>query len=171
MMLPEFTAPISSASKLAAFSEWATPMSSAWRIRSFASRGWPSRSAAVRVWALLTSTSIALPVAPRQALDQEGRIRRRPRRTLHQLRHRPAHPVPVYVLAQPLAQRLELAAREGVLQWPDRAIGRGEELRTIHVAERVRREVADQPIGPMDVLETSLAVVRRTHAEPALVQL
>src|SRR6478735_7334384 len=165
MMLPEFTAPISSASKLAAFSEWATPMSSAWRIRSFASRGWPSRSAAVRVWALLTSTSIALPVAPRQALHEERWIRRRPRRPLDQLRHRPAHPVPVYVLAQPLAQRLELTARERVLERSDRAVRSSEELRAIHVAERVRGEVADQSIGPVNVLQTSLTVAFGTHAE------
>src|SRR5688572_23515758 len=52
MMLPELMWPASSAAKLAAFTEWATPMSSAWMIRSFALAGWPSRSAIVLFWAL-----------------------------------------------------------------------------------------------------------------------
>ena len=51
MMLAELTPPLRSASKLAAFSEWATPRSSAWRITILASRGWPSRSAIERACA------------------------------------------------------------------------------------------------------------------------
>src|SRR5882757_6206401 len=51
MMLAEEITPLSSASKLAASAEWADPRSSACRISSLASRGYPSRSATVLVWA------------------------------------------------------------------------------------------------------------------------
>src|SRR6185503_12976177 len=51
MMLADEMAPLSSASKLAALAEWAKPRSSACRISSFESRGYPSRSATVLVWA------------------------------------------------------------------------------------------------------------------------
>src|SRR5689334_12749854 len=53
MMLAELITPLSSASRLAAFSEWATPRSSAWRMRSLELAGWPSRSAMVRVCACI----------------------------------------------------------------------------------------------------------------------
>jgi hypothetical protein len=49
--LADEIAPFSSASKLAASMECAAPRSSAWIMSSFESRGWPSRSAIVLVWA------------------------------------------------------------------------------------------------------------------------
>jgi hypothetical protein len=51
MMLADEITPLSRASKLAALAEWAKPRSSACRISSFESRGYPSHSATVFVWA------------------------------------------------------------------------------------------------------------------------
>src|SRR3954467_7329785 len=51
MTLADVIAPRASASRLAAFTECATPRSSPWRIRSFASAGYPSRDAMVIVCA------------------------------------------------------------------------------------------------------------------------
>jgi hypothetical protein len=51
-------------------------------------------------------------VPSRQTLHEMGSIRPLPRRSLHQRRHRPPHPMPVYVLCQPLAQRCEHSSCE-----------------------------------------------------------
>src|SRR5438046_4602511 len=113
--------------------------------------------------------TVAIP--PCETLHEVRRVRPLARRARDQLGHRPPHPVPMYVLAQPLAQRCELSPRERFLQRTDRALRRGEQLRRVHVAERIRREVSDQALGPMDVLQAPLAIVPRTHAEVSLVQL
>jgi hypothetical protein len=68
MMLAELIIPFSNASKLAAFSECATPRSSACRMSSLALRGWPSRSATVRVCADIVDAMT------RDAIEDQSRV-------------------------------------------------------------------------------------------------
>jgi len=68
------------------------------------------------------------------------------------------------VLAQPVADRTDLAVRERLVLRADLAFEVLPELRCDHRAERVAREVAEEAGGPMDVLEDADAVVG--HADP-----
>ena len=68
------------------------------------------------------------------------------------------------VLAQPLAQRREIARRDAVVERGDVRVGPLPQLAGDQVAERVGREVADQPGRPVHVLEHALGVVG--HVEP-----
>ena len=74
-------------------------------------------------------------------------------------------PVAVDPVAQPAEQLAEVAAGELRVEVAQLGPGRGDELGRVHVAQRVRREVADQPLGPVAVLQAAFPVVRRDDAE------
>src|SRR5436190_9799654 len=61
--------------------------------------------------------------------------------------------VPVEVLAQPLADRTELAAPDLLVDVVDVGAQAVEDLNADHVAERVRRKVTEAATAPMDVLQ------------------
>src|SRR3954471_11131437 len=65
-------------------------------------------------------------------------------------------PVTVDVIAQPLAQRPELARREVAFDVGQIVAQRAPQLRGHQVPERVGREVADRPGAPVDVLQHAL---------------
>ena len=64
----------------------------------------------------------------------------------------------VDLLAQPIAQRLELASGELGVQSAQFLVGRGEELGGVEIAQRVGGEIADQPGPPVNVLQHALRV-------------
>ena len=71
----------------------------------------------------------------------------------------------VDVLAEPLAERGELAAADLLVDVGDVLRDPLPELRRGDVAERVRREVADRAAGPVRVLERAVRDVRHLDAE------
>jgi hypothetical protein len=62
-------------------------------------------------------------------------------------------------LAEEVAQRAELTRAELVVEVRKRLANELPELAGDHVAKRVRREVAERPGGPVDVLEHAVGVV------------
>ena len=63
------------------------------------------------------------------------------------------------VLAQPGEQPGEIAPGERLVEAAELAAGPAEELGGVDVAQRVGREVAEQPGAPVDVLQAALGVV------------
>src|SRR3954465_4995489 len=84
----------------------------------------------------------------------------------------PAEQLPRVVLAavrvdigtEPLADRTELARANVLVDIRDVVVERAPELGGHQVADRVRREVADHPRAPVDVLQDAL--LDRRHLEP-----
>src|SRR5687768_2539942 len=71
----------------------------------------------------------------------------------------------VEVVAKPRGQVAELAGLHLRVQLRDRLAHRRPELKRDDIAERVRREVADSALRPVDVLEDAVGVVRYLDAE------
>src|SRR3954451_6894003 len=74
-------------------------------------------------------------------------------------------PVAMDVLAQPLAQSGEAAGRDVGLDVGQLGRERAPQLGGHQVAERVRREVADHPRAPVNVLQDAVEQVRDLEAE------
>src|SRR4029078_1354298 len=72
---------------------------------------------------------------------------------------------------KPATQFTKFPDRKSLLERTDRPLGGGENLGGVNVPQRVRREIADQPIRPMDVLKTAGPIIRGRDAEIALIQL
>src|SRR5262249_46086263 len=114
------------------------------------------------IYAELRDSELALQVAEvRLGIDRpaDGPLER--------LRGQELASVPVDVLAQPLAHRTELAARDLP---PDIRHVRGEpvpDLDAHDVAERIRGEVAEAAAGPVDVLEDAVGDVGNLDAQVA----
>src|SRR3954454_14100570 len=77
-------------------------------------------------------------------------------------------PVAMDVLAQPLAQSGEAAARDVGIDVGQLGRQRAPQLRGHQVADRVRREVADHPRAPVDVLQDARLQRRRLETEQAV---
>src|SRR5262245_6720518 len=68
-------------------------------------------------------------------------------------------------LVEPALERIEFAAGEHRSEAAQVAVGLFEELRSVEVAERIRREVANQGGRPVNVLQAALSVGRRLDAQ------
>src|SRR5579864_488396 len=97
----------------------------------------------------------------------EVRLRVHPRadRPLQELPRLVRAPEPVDVLAQPVRERLELAAFEQLVEVADVRLGALPQLHRDDVAERVRREVPEAHVRPVDVLEDAVGEIGRLQAE------
>src|SRR5438045_3026092 len=79
--------------------------------------------------------------------------------------------MPMGMLAEPLTERAKITARERLLERTHRTLGRGEQLRGVDVAKRVRREITDETFRPVSVLKATGSIVARRDAEVFLIQL
>ena len=68
-------------------------------------------------------------------------------------------PEPIQVLAQPLAQLAELTLLEALVEIAQVFLRPIPDLHRDHVAERVGREIAEPPAGPVHVLKHAVRVV------------
>src|SRR5450759_4495818 len=93
-----------------------------------------------------------------EVLDEEAGRDRRTGCVLYQLLGRIYPAPPVDLLRHPVAQRLEVTRRDGVLQAGALAPGGVEELRRGDVAERVCGEVTKEAVSPVDVLQPPVEV-------------
>ena len=69
------------------------------------------------------------------------------------------------VVAQPGQEFAEIAPGEGLVQAAQLGAGLGEELGRVDVAQRIGREIAEQPGAPVDVLKAALGVVGGRDAQ------
>src|SRR2546423_2963477 len=105
----------------------------------------------------------------RELLAQVPHVRLRvdwaARHALDRLLRRELRAEGVEVLAQPVAQIVELAAAEALVQVAETLNGTFPDLHRDHVAERVRREVAERPTSPVHVLQDAVRGVGDVDAE------
>src|SRR5689334_445861 len=76
----------------------------------------------------------------------------------------------MHAVSEPLAQSPEIARGELFFEGANLAVCRVEQLSSVHVAERVAREIANQTFRPVSVLKTSGPIVFRDDANVAPVQ-
>src|SRR2546423_3464752 len=102
---------------------------------------------------------------PLQVANVRLRVDLRAGRAHERLARRELAPVPVEVLAQPLAQVGEVAALDARVEVAEVGARLLPDLDGHDVPERVRREVAEPGVGPVDVLEDAGARIRHVYAE------
>src|SRR5688572_10035000 len=92
-------------------------------------------------------------VALRKTRYQCGWIWRIPRCPLDDPNGPIAPAMPVDVFTEPGSQRAEIPSGKRILERTNRTLGCVEELRRVHVAECISREVSDEPFRPVYVLK------------------
>ena len=100
-----------------------------------------------------------------QVLEQRRDRERAAARALEDLGRREPAAVAVDLLAQPLAERRQVAGADPLVEVVDVAAGGLPQLAGDHVAEAVGGEVAEGAAGPVDVLEDAAGVVGDLEAE------
>src|SRR5262249_37370464 len=106
-----------------------------------------------------------------ESIKQRSRVESRAGDALHQPGSPIALPVPMHLLAQPAQESAEVSLLELFLQVYQLPRRGSEELLGEEIAECVRREIADEAVAPVTVLQTALRVAWRRDAEIALVGL
>ena len=103
--------------------------------------------------------------------NQRPMVGRRPRHDFDELGRRVPRALAVDPLPEPAHQESAVAASELLVDVAQLELGLREELGREDVTQRVRGEVAEQPVGPVTVLQTALRVVPRPDSECSPVRL
>src|SRR5207248_4345111 len=106
----------------------------------------------------LADRALRDPVGLPQVIQIRLRGKRRAGRAAQRLLWRELAAEGVHVLAEPLAQRRELAAADLLLELGEIAPGRLPDLHRRHRPDEIRREVADRAARPVDVLQDAVPV-------------